>query len=341
MMRAVSSDPAGLDPVGATPDDAGVVRGFVAGLEQEQSRRARRAAAIALGLPIAAVLVLLLWLWSPRAAAIGGGLAAVVVALRWWHVDVRACRRRALQRLGDLRPRLADELMAFDETQGARRGHERMLAWLSADLARELTAIARPPAAVLPHPRAGRVRYLLPVVVVLLLLWLVLPPLPVPGVNGSSAPSPTAAIAPGQDPGAGAGAPAAGGAPPPPVRSPLSPPPPSPEPEPPPADPVPPAAPAPLLDLPSAPVVVVPEFTADGPSRRAMAQRALLGVDGEGGAAPGTAASGAGPAVPPPPPPVAEQFARAAERAVRSRHVPDAERAVVRRFFELLQQEAK
>jgi hypothetical protein len=39
--------------------------------------------------------------------------------------------------------------------------------------------------------------------------------------------------------------------------------------------------------------------------------------------------------------PVAEQFQAAAEKAQQSRHVPNAERAIVKRFFALLQQGGK
>jgi hypothetical protein len=45
--------------------------------------------------------------------------------------------------------------------------------------------------------------------------------------------------------------------------------------------------------------------------------------------------------VPAPPPPPEERSTRAAEAAQRARHVPDEERAMVRRFFELLREAAK
>jgi hypothetical protein len=63
-----------------------------------------------------------------------------------------------------------------------------------------------------------------------------------------------------------------------------------------------------------------------------------------GGAAPqatvseGGAGGGDAPASPPP---TAATFERAAEAAQRARHVPDEERPMVRRFFELLREAAK
>ena len=97
---------------------------------------------------------------------------------------------------------------------------------------------------------------------------------------------------------------------------------------------------------------MIPDFVGDGETRREMAERALVGVGvatGEEGpeqpapAAPkppvglpqGTGSSTADPDQPPPPDRL-QEFERAAERALRSRHVPDVERAIVRRFFECL-----
>ena len=51
--------------------------------------------------------------------------------------------------------------------------------------------------------------------------------------------------------------------------------------------------------------------------------------------------AGAGGATPPPPEPQQVQFDRAAERARQARHVPEAERAMVRRFFALLREASK
>ena len=56
---------------------------------------------------------------------------------------------------------------------------------------------------------------------------------------------------------------------------------------------------------------------------------------------PPSAAAGGTESIPPPPPPAAEQFQRAAEQAARARHVPAAEQAIVRRFFDQLQKAAR
>jgi len=101
--------------------------------------------------------------------------------------------------------------------------------------------------------------------------------------------------------------------------------------------PAPPAAPAPLLDLPSLPTAIVPDFVGDGPVRRELAERALIGIAEPGGRLRADRRSAGSVA----PEPTAETFERAAERALRSRHVPAGERAIVRRFFERLQQEGK
>jgi hypothetical protein len=89
------------------------------------------------------------------------------------------------------------------------------------------------------------------------------------------------------------------------------------------------------VDLPAEAAVVVPEFTRDGPTRRAMAQQALTGAEEGPGAAPRASASGAGPltAIDAPKP---EDFERAKEKALQSRRIPERERAMVRSFFDAL-----
>ncbi|GAB4149683.1 MAG: hypothetical protein Fur0037_18040 [Planctomycetota bacterium] len=92
-----------------------------------------------------------------------------------------------------------------------------------------------------------------------------------------------------------------------------------------------PEPPAPLLPAESERHGVVPDFVGDGPARRAMIEAAA--VPGAGGAAPSRTLPARRVEA------EAESFRRAAEKAVRSRHVPEAERPIVRRFFELLRQE--
>jgi hypothetical protein len=217
-----------------------------------------------------------------------------------------------------------------------------MVRWLCADLAGEIEALAPETVRTLGRRRPGRVRYLIPLLVLGLLCWLLLnltlPP--IPGLLGGGAGG-----------GAGAGGGGAGGAPPdegqerpgeadpqPPQRLPE----PLPLPEEPPPPPVVEQEPAPLLDLPVLPRIVVPQFIGDGPTRKAMAHRALVADEGGGVTPPPPPPAGRqGTELPPPAASQADEFARAAERAQRARHVPPEEQPMVRRFFELLQREAK
>lgn len=95
-----------------------------------------------------------------------------------------------------------------------------------------------------------------------------------------------------------------------------------------------------MLELPEQQRFVVPEFVGDGPTRRARMHAAQLERDG--GARPPSAGTEGGNGDSEAPPPITkERFERAAEAAQRARHVPDEERAMVRRFFELLRERAK
>ncbi|MCB9878378.1 MAG: hypothetical protein H6835_12335 [Planctomycetes bacterium] len=108
---------------------------------------------------------------------------------------------------------------------------------------------------------------------------------------------------------------------------------------PPPAPP--PLAEAPLLELPEQQRFVVPEFIDDGPTRRARMRAAEIEADGGGAASPRAPRTGGEQQAPEPPAAREQRFEHAAEQALRSRHVPDAERAIVRRFFDKLQQQGR
>ena len=96
----------------------------------------------------------------------------------------------------------------------------------------------------------------------------------------------------------------------------------------------------PLLDLPDDRRFVLPDFIDDGPTRRARMHVAELAQPEPGGAsAPRRGGGGSG--AESPSPAAADELERAAEKAQRSRHVPPSERAIVRRFFDRLQQRGK
>jgi hypothetical protein len=114
---------------------------------------------------------------------------------------------------------------------------------------------------------------------------------------------------------------------------------PEPEPENPANEPPEPEPPAPLLELPEQRRFVVPDFIGDGPTRKARVRAAE--IEREGGAgrhAPPAQQRGGDQPSPTAPEPAAESFERAAEAALQSRHVPPAERPMVRRFFERLRE---
>ena len=98
----------------------------------------------------------------------------------------------------------------------------------------------------------------------------------------------------------------------------------------------------PLLDLPDDRRFVLPDFIDDGPTRRARMHIAELAQPEPGGAsAQRRGGGGGGSGASPPAPAAADEVERAAEKAQRSRHVPPAERAIVRRFFDRLQRQGK
>jgi hypothetical protein len=221
------------------------------------------------------------------------------------------------------------------------------LPWLEDDVARRLAVVLPAAQQRVSRPRLGRFVWLVPLVLLLLILmWLAawLAP-PWPGLLGGAG---GGAGSGGAGAGGAAGGAAAGsGEDTPPAagddarvedRSPPRAAPPQPAPkDPPPEDgePPKPEQPAPLLDLPEQRRFVVPEFIGDGPTRRARVRAAEVPDDGPG-ARPAAQAGEAPPAAVPPP--RRAEFERAAEAALRARHVPPAERAIVRRFFERLRE---
>ncbi len=119
------------------------------------------------------------------------------------------------------------------------------------------------------------------------------------------------------------------------------PPPPDDHPEdPPPDEPDPPGAPEDLIDeRPNQDEFVLPHFVGDGPSRTEQAHVADVGSGGT--KPPPTQRDPTGQPNEDPPPPEIAEFDRAAERALRSRHVREDERDTVRRYFELLRKRGR
>lgn len=339
---------------------------FAVRLRRQHARRAAEAVALRTALLATGPAVAAAWWWPALRLPVLLALvllvlaAAVVAALR-----ARSVADAALL-CGDepgagLEP-FGDELATWLELHRRRRGDTPMGRWLSSDVDARLPRLPAKALRQVGRRRLGRWRRLLPVVLLLVLAWLIAqwlaPPwLGVGGGGGGGAGSTGA----GGGAGGGSGAPDEGrgtdGEPDPERPDDGESPPPEPQPpeaqppQPPPAAPPPPTgetpptpepeAPAPLLDLPEQQRFVVPEFLGDGPSRRVRMHAAELA---QGGGAPrtptATAPTGDGSA-PAAPPPTSAQFERAAEAAQRARHVPDEERPIVRRFFELLREAAK
>lgn len=295
--------------------------------------------------------ILAVWL-APRAWWIGvgglAGLAAIAALVAGWRA--RRIAAAALLRSGEGDAAalgvVGDELATWLEWSPQRSGTA-MVAWLERDVDAQLPTLSPVALQGVGRRRFGRLLYLLPVLALLLLAlllsWWFQPPWP--GVLGG-APEPPPPPPPRVEstPGPGDSSPSSAEPSPSPARdpepTPAGSPPPSPDepaPPPPPAEP-----PAPLLDLPGNQHFVLPEHIDDGPTRRMRMHAAELPEpQASAGAPPPSVAAGGTEPVPPPPPPAAEQFQRAAEQAARARHVPAAEQAMVRRFFDQLQKAAR
>lgn len=295
--------------------------------------------------------------WAFPSGRVGVAAAfAVVVAIAAARAALRA-RHTATARLlfvgadpGLQAGIVGDELSTWLDRRGDARSDVPMLAWLRRDVAARLPSVPHEAVARAGRGGLGRVRRLLPFVVLLLLCWLLVEWLqpPWPGLlgGGGSRPMPSGTSNGGGAAGDGAQPQASDGAPPPepdptPQRAeerPQQPPPRVPDTADEPEE-KPPVAASPLLELPDQQRFVVPEFVADGPTRRARTFAAE--IERGGGEAPRNGGGGGGDPDVAPPPSQRETFERAAEAAQRARNVPPEEQPMVRRFFRLLQERAK
>lgn len=353
----------------APVDPAARLLAFAARLRRRFAARFARDVALHVVLVLAGPAIVIAWCLParlPLVAALLLGLAAAAWLAA--YARARAVRERLLWRsapaLGEdaafvdtaARATFGDELSTWLECQRGVREREAMVGWLGRDVVARLPEVAPAQLRRAGRRPLGRLRWLLPIVLVLLLAWLLslwLAP-PWAGAQRASGSNAGQGSGAGEGDGQGAGAGGQGGgalqpepepkdadsepsktAPPPP-------PPPPPRDEPKASEPPQPEPPAPLLELPEQQRFVVPEFFGDGPTRRVRMRAAAAGD--EAAPPPGEAqrpnGTGSGEA-PPLPPPSAETFAHAAEQAQQARHVPDEERAMVRRFFELLREAAK
>lgn len=279
--------------------------------------------------------------WTAVCAAVwlaAGGAAGLLAARRVSAVGDAAVMRLVAEEGIDaaLAARLGDELATACERPG---GREAMRPWLEQTVRAGVAQVPRSACARVGRRRFGR--EVLAVPLAALLLWfawlqLDLPAGAWPGLQRApqvrsalASPVPASPLTPTPPPPPPASAPAE-----PPSGEPeRSAPAPSPQ-----ADAQPPTPePAPLLELPTVRRFVVPRFVDDGPTRRARVHAADVEQGGAGGAADGGAGAGAPAAAARP---TREEFARAAEQALASRHVPPAEQPIVRRFFTALQKAA-
>lgn len=276
---------------------------------------------LAMGFPTAAA-------WAALGLTLWLGAVALQVARRQ-----RQARRAAVLAWRRLGVAQADLLLAWEEADARGGGGQPMVRWLSEDLSRYVASL---PAAALPRfspARLGRLRYLVPLCMGLLLALLLQPEFGYwpAGVQSSGGAAGVGGGGAGGDGGQGGASP--------------------PDPESPPKPRVEEQPPAPMPDAGVDRSVVAPEFVGDGPSRRALAERALVGMGDQSDPAGaqagadaaasqtsgGVGADGSSLALPserlsP------EDFARAEERARASRRIPPRERAVVREFFRRLQE---
>ncbi len=300
-------------------------------------------------LTLAVPCILVAWLVTSWRTPIALGLLTwtlVAAGLAAWRASRMA--DAALLRLPDdeaiedpvALAELGDELATWLE--GRRLAGSSMHAWLAQDVRKKLPRLESIAVTAAGRRSVGGALWLLPMALLLLLAWwltnLLSPPWP--GVLGGRTTEPNPSR--GQGPGDGStDQPTAANQPPssstpkprPEPRTPPPPPPPTPQ-----NEPVRPEAPAPVLELPSQQHFVVPEFVGDGPTRRARMHAAEI----EQGAPAGSSTASTSERSPLPiAPPSQEQFARAAEAALASRHVPLPEQAIVRSYFDALQKAAK
>jgi hypothetical protein len=373
MMKAVPGS-----SIAATAMSHGsALRRFAKGLRWRHVFSCTVGAGIRWGLLLALPLLLLAWI---RPDVLRPALIVCIAILlptmllaavrSWWHGrQTFSALRQSLSGSGTEIAALHDELQTWLEIDDLRASpaaaassadRASMLRWLEKDVQQRLAPHRKRALAAVTLPRLGRWRWLLPVVFSLLLLWLValwVAP-PWSGAIGGFANQPEAGNDDGQG-GSGFGPDAnPEGTPPADGRKGEEPQSPSKDdpgdqsgdqPEPQPTVPTPepeanvaptdPGEVPPLIDLPDDQRFVVPEFIGDGPTRRARMHAAELEEQANAGSRSSSAAASA--ADPNQPNRSEPDFERAAEAALRSRYVPPAERAMVRRFFEKLRQKAK
>ncbi|MFN3240824.1 MAG: hypothetical protein ACE37K_04850 [Planctomycetota bacterium] len=338
------------------------LRRFAAGLRWRHVCGRGVGAALRWGLLFALPAVLVAWLWPAMAWSVArvcvlGLLPIVLVATvrAWWHSrGVLTAMRASMREAGIDAAMLNDELLTwleFDRVAaqatgvaavGDRRG---MLRWLESDVHARLQPHRKVALRAVSRPQLGRWRWLLPALLLLLLAWLLslwIQP-PWRGAVGGRPDTPESGDANGEGGGGSGAVPQPGGADgsggedaqdPPDGAAPPQPVPVGPdgkEPDPSEPDEVP-----PLVDRPDDQRFVLPDYIGDGPTRRERMHAAELEQPAPGGA-PQTRPQGGAGDRPEVPRPTDVRFDRAAEKALRSRHVPEHERAIVRRFFDELQ----
>lgn len=304
------------------PADA--LQAFVTRLRRRHARMAAARAALQAFLPWGVLGAAALWVESGAAGVLAATGLLLAAAAGWWAGRRRLPDHLLLAGVQDA-PEVHDALSTWLEPRGAARS-PLVSAWLAEDLWRRASAMPSRAWASVGRRPLGAVRWLLPLLVLLLWGRLLVDgiQLPLPGAGGGAA---------------AAGGGASGRAPAGTAPSQLpEPPPPVPElPQQEEVEPPPPPKPDPLLELPPQEQFVVPQFVGDGPSRKAMAERAEVELGGGGASTPRPQQAGS----------AAEReaqqpkrdYERAAERAERARNVPAEERPMVRRFFELLRKE--
>jgi len=370
MMRAVNGSSIAVTPATCGP----ALRRFAAGLRWRHVFGQSFGATLRWSLLLAVPLVLIWWLLPRQAVSASIVAAVVLVPIALWTAARSYWRGRKI--LGHLRrsldagdgelATLHDELATWLELDELPAGHAHrdMVRWLERDVHDRLGPHRQRALAAATLVRLGRWRWLLVVLLVLVLVWLLsaLFTPPWDGVVGGLPNQPEAGNQNGEG-GGGPGqvdpkmVPVAGTPTRPGDKEPDEPDKQQPEqpgheqrPDPPqqPEDqnkdegkdaPDEPTAVPPLLELPDDQRFVVPEFIGDGPTRRARMHAAVLEEQANGGQPAPSEAGETGTGTNKPKP-TQQDFERAAERALRARHVPESEQAIVRRFFEKLRAKA-
>ena len=371
-MRSVNGSSIAVTPATCGP----ALRRFAAGLRWRYVCGQSFGAILRWALLLAVPVVLIAWLLPglcPQASWLAVAILlpiALLASVRsfWRARKILGALRQSLKDGGGELATLHDELATWIEvderavTDDASTANGEMVRWLEQDVHARLAPHRKRALAAVGKPRLGRWRWLVPVVLLLLLIWLLAVWLAPPwsGVIGGL---PNQANAGDQN---GEGGGGKGDADPNQVPSPRGdanrdeqpdpkkdpdqqeqpqvPDPqqlPKPSEQPSESSPDPTEIP-PLIELPDEQRFVVPEFIGDGPTRRARMHAAELEEQANANRPqPQGTSSGATSSQSANPKPTPPDFERAAEAAQRARHVPPAERAMVRRFFDKLRAKAK